>query len=165
MGTQVLVRNTDALRVERRTAGYDGPAHPPASRPRRSDGAEITDRLLRRDAFLYWRSYPRKPRRRGEPALVTVSSRREPALVDETIATRTTLQERFGLTDREAVVADLVAEGMSYHHVARELFISRSTVGFHLGNIYAKVGVSSRHDLHLIRRSLLTPTPELMASR
>ncbi|MET0789345.1 MAG: LuxR C-terminal-related transcriptional regulator [Cellulomonas sp.] len=31
--------------------------------------------------------------------------------------------------------------------MARDLYVTRSTVGFHLTNIYAKTGVSSRHDL------------------
>lgn len=64
------------------------------------------------------------------------------------------LRDRFGLSEREADVATLVADGMSYAQVARELFITRSTVGFHLGNIYAKAGVTSRHDLSELVRGL-----------
>ncbi|WP_420121955.1 LuxR C-terminal-related transcriptional regulator [Nakamurella sp.] len=55
------------------------------------------------------------------------------------------------LTDREREIATLLLEGMSYAQIGRELFVTRSTVSFHLTRIYAKTGTSSRHELaHLI---------------
>lgn len=51
------------------------------------------------------------------------------------------------LTDREHDVLTLLLSGMSYAQIARELFITQSTVGYHLGNIYGKAGVKSRHEL------------------
>lgn len=51
------------------------------------------------------------------------------------------------LSDRERDVATLVVAGLSYAQIARDLFITRATVGFHLTRIYAKTGVSSRHEL------------------
>lgn len=51
------------------------------------------------------------------------------------------------LTDREYDVLTLVVEGYSYAQISRELFLSQSTVSFHLGNIYPKAGVRSRHEL------------------
>jgi DNA-binding CsgD family transcriptional regulator len=51
------------------------------------------------------------------------------------------------LSDRERDVVALLASGLSYVQIARDLYISRSTVGFHLSNIYAKTGTSSRHEL------------------
>lgn len=60
---------------------------------------------------------------------------------------------RYGLSEREVDVCTLLVNGMSYVQIAKELFITRSTVAYHLGNVYAKTGVSSRHDLvDLIRR-------------
>ena len=57
------------------------------------------------------------------------------------------------LTDREHDVMTLVAAGLSYAQVSRELFITQSTVSYHLGNMYAKAGVRSRHELiDLFRR-------------
>jgi DNA-binding CsgD family transcriptional regulator len=53
----------------------------------------------------------------------------------------------YGLSDRERDVVTLVAAGMSYIQIARALFITRSTVSYHLGNIYAKTNVGSRHEL------------------
>jgi DNA-binding CsgD family transcriptional regulator len=51
------------------------------------------------------------------------------------------------LSDRERDVLTLLASGMSYAQIARDLFITQSTVSYHLGNIYAKANVSSRHQL------------------
>jgi pimeloyl-ACP methyl ester carboxylesterase/DNA-binding CsgD family transcriptional regulator len=48
------------------------------------------------------------------------------------------------LTDREREVLRLVAEGLRNRDIADELVISRATVGRHVANIYAKLGVSSR---------------------
>ncbi len=49
-----------------------------------------------------------------------------------------------GLTDREVEVLCLIARGRSNREVAERLFISAKTVGRHVENLYAKIGVSSR---------------------
>ena len=51
------------------------------------------------------------------------------------------------LTEREAEVADLVAAGMTNAQAAEELFLSPRTVGRHLEQIFAKLGVNARGDL------------------
>ena len=51
------------------------------------------------------------------------------------------------LTAREHVVARLVASGMSNREVAAELYLSTKTIEYHLANIFAKLGVHSRHEL------------------
>ncbi len=48
------------------------------------------------------------------------------------------------LTDREVEVLRLIARGRSNRQVAERLFISPKTVGRHVENLYAKIGVSSR---------------------
>ena len=48
------------------------------------------------------------------------------------------------LTDREVEVLRLIARGRSNREVAQQLVISPKTVGRHVENLYAKVGVSSR---------------------
>ena len=48
------------------------------------------------------------------------------------------------LTDREVEVLRLIALGRSNREVAERLFISPKTVGRHVENLYAKIGVSSR---------------------
>jgi len=49
-----------------------------------------------------------------------------------------------GLTDREVDVLRRVALGDSIQDTARDLHIAAKTVDFHLQNIYAKAGVSTR---------------------
>lgn len=49
-----------------------------------------------------------------------------------------------GLTEREVEVLRLISRGQSNRVVAQRLGISAKTVGRHVDNLYAKVGVSSR---------------------
>ena len=48
------------------------------------------------------------------------------------------------LSERESVVLEAVARGLSNREIGRELWISEQTVKFHLRNLYRKLGVSSR---------------------
>ncbi|GAA3610174.1 helix-turn-helix transcriptional regulator [Microlunatus ginsengisoli] len=57
------------------------------------------------------------------------------------------------LSDRERDVVGLLVEGLSYAQIARELFITRHTVGYHLSNAYAKTNTTSRHQLVELIRS------------
>ncbi|MFW0790871.1 MadR family response regulator transcription factor [Gordonia sp. CPCC 205333] len=50
------------------------------------------------------------------------------------------------LTDREREVIRLLAEGYSNKRIGQTLFISESTVKFHIRNIIRKLGVSKRTD-------------------
>ncbi len=49
-----------------------------------------------------------------------------------------------GLTDREVEVLRLVSRGRSNPAIARDLQITRKTVGHHVEHIYGKIGVSTR---------------------
>ena len=48
------------------------------------------------------------------------------------------------LTDKQKVVLDLVARGMSNRLIARQLGISEKTVKSHLTTIYSAIGVTDR---------------------
>nr|CAA9254714.1 hypothetical protein AVDCRST_MAG63-2100 [uncultured Armatimonadetes bacterium] len=48
------------------------------------------------------------------------------------------------LTPREEAVLRLVADGLTDRQIAAELVISEKTVGRHLENVFAKLGVTSR---------------------
>lgn len=48
------------------------------------------------------------------------------------------------LTDRERDVLRLLIDGLSNNEIAERLIISPSTVKYHIGNIYTKLGVDSR---------------------
>ncbi len=56
------------------------------------------------------------------------------------------------LSEREREVAALLSSGFSYAQIAEELYVTRSTVAFHLSRIYAKTGVGSRHELTRLMR-------------
>jgi DNA-binding CsgD family transcriptional regulator len=61
--------------------------------------------------------------------------------------TSATRQPVLALTSRETEVARLVGNGLSNPEIAAELFVSRKAVEYHLGNIYAKCGLSGRQEL------------------
>jgi NarL family two-component system response regulator LiaR len=50
----------------------------------------------------------------------------------------------YGLTHREEEVLALMSEGMSNVDIAEKLYVSRSTVKFHVSSILSKLGVTSR---------------------
>ncbi|MDL5155505.1 AAA family ATPase [Actinomycetospora termitidis] len=56
-------------------------------------------------------------------------------------------EEALGLTPHEDAVVALVVRGLTNREVARELFVSPRTVAYHLSNVYAKLGVTSRAGL------------------
>ncbi len=51
------------------------------------------------------------------------------------------------LTPSEIRVAELAAEGLTNREVAQALFVSEKTVETHLGRVYRKLGIKSRHAL------------------
>jgi DNA-binding CsgD family transcriptional regulator len=51
------------------------------------------------------------------------------------------------LTRREREIAGLAARGLTSQQIAEMLTLSKRTVDVHLGNVYAKLGISSRRDL------------------
>lgn len=57
---------------------------------------------------------------------------------------RAAKQKFGGLTAREREVAALIARGKSNHEIAETLFVGRRTVQTHIGNIFAKLGCTSR---------------------
>ena len=51
------------------------------------------------------------------------------------------------LTETEKEVAYLICDGLSNAEIAEKLFISQSTVNYHIRNIYSKVGAKRRTDM------------------
>jgi DNA-binding NarL/FixJ family response regulator len=51
------------------------------------------------------------------------------------------------LTPQQLQVALTIAQGLTNSEAAAELFVSRKTIEFHLGNIYRKLGLRSRTEL------------------
>jgi DNA-binding CsgD family transcriptional regulator len=64
-----------------------------------------------------------------------------------------------GLTAQEARIARLATDGLSNPEIGERLFVSSRTVQYHLSKVYAKLGVSSRHQLAGALRADLAPAP------
>jgi DNA-binding CsgD family transcriptional regulator len=62
-------------------------------------------------------------------------------------ARRRDVSTATGLTAQERQVARLVRQGLSNRDAAARLFVSPRTIDFHLRNVFAKLGVSSRNEL------------------
>ena len=75
----------------------------------------------------------------GRPTLAP-----EAAQVLINAATRADADEESDLTDRELEVLRLMVNGLTNPDIATKLFVSRSTVKFHVSNILMKLGASSR---------------------
>jgi DNA-binding CsgD family transcriptional regulator len=71
---------------------------------------------------------------------------RELLATGETVRKRT-VDKLADLTAQEAQVADLAREGLTNPEIAAQMYISPRTVEWHLGNVFSKLGITSRKDL------------------
>jgi two-component system NarL family response regulator len=62
------------------------------------------------------------------------------------------------LTSREVAVLELVARGMSNKEIGAALFVSETTIKYHLKNIYVKLGAGDRTEAALLaaQRGIIT---------
>jgi DNA-binding CsgD family transcriptional regulator len=73
-------------------------------------------------------------------------ARRELLATGETVRKRT-VETLTDLTAQEAQIAKLARDGHTNQEIAAQLFISPRTVEWHLGNVFTKLGITSRKDL------------------
>ncbi|MGW5656634.1 AAA family ATPase [Streptomyces humi] len=71
-------------------------------------------------------------------------------------ARRRTEETRFDLTPRERQVASMAASGLTNGEIATRLFVTASTVEFHLNKVFRKLGITSRKQ---IPRAIGEPGP------
>ena len=74
-------------------------------------------------------------------------ARRERLATGETVRKRSP-ETRDNLTAQEAQIARLVIDGCTNPEVGAQLFISPRTVEWHLRNVFTKLGIRSRRELH-----------------
>jgi len=73
-------------------------------------------------------------------------ARRELLATGETVRKRSV--EAFAeLTAHETQIAKLARDGRTNQEISTQLFISARTVEWHLGNVFTKLGITSRKDL------------------
>ena len=73
-------------------------------------------------------------------------ARRELLATGETVRKRT-VETLTDLTAQEAQIAKLARDGHTNQEIAAQLFISPRTVEWHLGNVFTKLGITSRKGL------------------
>jgi DNA-binding CsgD family transcriptional regulator len=74
-------------------------------------------------------------------------ARRELLATGEKVRRRT-LETRDQLTPQERQIAGLARDGLSNAEIGARLFLSPRTIEWHLKKVFAKLGISSRMDLH-----------------
>jgi DNA-binding CsgD family transcriptional regulator len=63
------------------------------------------------------------------------------------------------MTTREAEVAHLVEQDLTNAEIGAELFITPKAVEYHLGNLYAKLGLKGRKELRRFLLASRRPAP------
>ncbi len=84
-------------------------------------------------ALIYY-FYKKDPLRLGEKQIASVDA----------IAA---ISEKYGLSQRERDVIELLNSGLSNPQIAEKLFISENTVKRHINSIFKKTGTANRHEV------------------
>jgi DNA-binding CsgD family transcriptional regulator len=128
-------------------------------------------------AHLLYGEWLRRGRRRGEAReqlrtaqgmleaigmeAFAARARRELRATGETARKRVVAAADGELTTQEAQIARMARDGLSNPEIGARLFLSPRTIQYHLGNVFAKLGITTRSQL----RSILPPSPDAAAPR
>ena len=77
----------------------------------------------------------------------TAATREGAAFRDRLSKQMAAVRELYGLSAREAEVAELIARGNTVAHIAELLFVSENTVRTHSKRIYVKLDIHKRQEL------------------
>jgi DNA-binding NarL/FixJ family response regulator len=62
-------------------------------------------------------------------------------------ARKRSAETREDLTPREAQIARLARDGLSNAEIGARIFVSQTTVAYHLRSVFSKLNIASRHQL------------------
>ena len=145
----LLSEGDEAERLYREAIGHlsSAPARTELARAHLLYGEWLRRQRRRRDAREQLRTARDMLEAMGMDAFAERAGR-ELRATGETARKRTAAAARDEeLTVQEAHIARLAREGLSNPEIGTRLFISARTVQYHLGNIFAKLGIASRSQL------------------
>ena len=144
----LLSEGDEAERLYREAIGHlsSAPARTELARAHLLYGEWLRRQRRRREAREHLRTARDMLEAMGMDAFAERAGR-ELRATGETARKRTAAARDEQLTGQEAQIARLAREGLSNPEIGSRLFISARTVQYHLGNIFAKLGIASRSQL------------------
>ena len=144
----LLSEGDEAERLYREAIGHlsSAPARTELARAHLLYGEWLRRQRRRREAREHLRTARDVLEAMGMDAFAERAGR-ELQATGETARKRTAAAKDEELTGQEAQIARLAREGLSNQEIGSRLFISARTVQYHLGNIFAKLGIASRGQL------------------
>ena len=144
----LLSEGDEAERLYREAIGHlsSAPARTELARAHLLYGEWLRRQRRRREAREHLRTARDMLEAMGMDAFAERAGR-ELRATGETARKRTAAARDEELTAQEAHIARLAREGLSNPEIGTRLFISARTVQYHLGNIFAKLGIASRSQL------------------
>ena len=144
----LLSEGDEAERLYREAIGHlsSAPARTELARAHLLYGEWLRRQRRRREAREHLRTARDMLEAMGMDAFAERAGR-ELRATGETARKRTAAARDEELTGQEAQIARLAREGLSNPEIGSRLFISARTVQYHLGNIFAKLGIASRSQL------------------